>query len=106
VLGRHPVIIKVANSWLILNQGGGPPTTSQPSPDHANDPNRTSTFLNIRVADIDKVYRGWSARGAEFLTEPRTTDASSARSSATPTGTSSRSARRLASSPDSHALGN
>jgi catechol 2,3-dioxygenase-like lactoylglutathione lyase family enzyme len=34
------------------------------------DPNRTSAFLNVRVADIDKVYKEWSARGTEFLTEP------------------------------------
>jgi catechol 2,3-dioxygenase-like lactoylglutathione lyase family enzyme len=35
------------------------------------DPNRTSGFLNVRVADIHKAYREWSARGAEFLTEPK-----------------------------------
>jgi len=26
--------------------------------------------MNIRVADIDRVYEEWSARGAEFLTPP------------------------------------
>jgi len=35
------------------------------------DPNRTSAFLNIRVADIKKVYTDWSAKGATFLTEPK-----------------------------------
>jgi len=30
------------------------------------DPNRTSAFLNVRVADIHKVYKEWSAKGAEF----------------------------------------
>jgi len=35
------------------------------------DPNRTSAFLNIRVADIKKVYKDWSAKGATFLTEPK-----------------------------------
>ena len=35
------------------------------------DPNRTSAFLNIRVADIQAVYREWRSRGAEFLTEPK-----------------------------------
>ena len=35
------------------------------------DPNRTSAFLNVRVADIQQMYRGWSAEGAEFLTEPK-----------------------------------
>jgi len=69
---RDPVIMKVANSWLILNVGGGPtddkPTVTLTTPP---DPNRTSAFLNIRVADIDKIYREWSAKGAEFLTEPK-----------------------------------
>jgi hypothetical protein len=27
--------------------------------------------LNIRVADVARVYREWRARGAEFLTEPK-----------------------------------
>jgi hypothetical protein len=27
-------------------------------------------FLNVRVADIDAVYREWSSRGAQFITEP------------------------------------
>src|SRR5438445_11257105 len=72
VLERDPVIIKVTNSWLILNVGGGPtddkPTVTLSIP---SDPDRTSAFLNIRVADIAKVYREWSARGAHFLTEPK-----------------------------------
>src|SRR6266513_6080536 len=72
VLERDPVIMKVANTWLILNAGGGPtddkPTVTLTTPP---DPNRTSAFLNVRVADIDKVYKEWSAKGAEFLTEPK-----------------------------------
>jgi hypothetical protein len=72
ILERDPVILKVGNSWLILNVGGGPtddkPTVTLTAP---ADPNRTSAFLNIRVADIAKVYREWSAKGAEFLTEPK-----------------------------------
>lgn len=35
-----------------------------------DDPNTTSSFLNIRVADIDACYREWSAEGAEFLPPP------------------------------------
>jgi catechol 2,3-dioxygenase-like lactoylglutathione lyase family enzyme len=35
-----------------------------------DDPDRTSAFLNLRVADIAACYAEWSARGAEFLTEP------------------------------------
>jgi catechol 2,3-dioxygenase-like lactoylglutathione lyase family enzyme len=72
LLERDPVIMKVANSWLILNSGGGPtddkPTVTLAPP---TDPNLTSAFLNIRVADIAKVYRDWSSKGAEFLTEPK-----------------------------------
>ncbi|MBO0681682.1 MAG: VOC family protein [Candidatus Dormibacteraeota bacterium] len=71
-LERDPVIMRVANSWLILNAGGGPtddkPEVTLSTP---QDPNRTSAFLNIRVADIARVYREWSARGATFLTEPK-----------------------------------
>jgi catechol 2,3-dioxygenase-like lactoylglutathione lyase family enzyme len=72
VLERDPVILKVANSWLILNEGGGPtddkPTVTLTTPP---DPNRTSAFLNIRVADIAGIYKEWSAKGAAFLTEPK-----------------------------------
>lgn len=72
VMERDPVIMKVANSWLILNEGGGPtddkPTVTLATPD---DLNRTSAFLNVRVADIGKVYEEWTAKGAQFLTEPK-----------------------------------
>ena len=72
LLERDPVIMKVANTWLILNVGGGPtddkPNVTLTTPP---DPNRTSAFLNIRVADIDKTYKEWSSKGAEFLTEPK-----------------------------------
>src|SRR5467141_4467768 len=72
LLERDPVIMKVANSWLILNVGGGPtddkPTVTLETPP---DPDRTSSFLNIRVADIQAVYADWSQRGAEFLTPPQ-----------------------------------
>jgi lactoylglutathione lyase len=72
VLERDPVILKVANSWLILNEGGGPtddkPTVTLTTP---RDPDRTSAFLNVRVADIQAIYREWSAKGAQFLSEPK-----------------------------------
>jgi lactoylglutathione lyase len=71
VRDRDPVILHLANSWLILNIGGGPtadkPTVTLTTPE---DPNTVSAFMNIRVADIHRVYREWSARGAQFLTEP------------------------------------
>ena len=34
------------------------------------DPNPVSGFLNVRVKDIDAVYRDWTARGAEFIAQP------------------------------------
>ena len=72
LMDRDPVIMKLANSWIILNEGGGPtddkPTVTLAPP---ADPDLTSTFLNIRVADIAQVYAEWSAKGAQFLTEPK-----------------------------------
>jgi lactoylglutathione lyase len=69
---RDPVIMRLANTWLILNVGGGPtddkPTVTLTTPP---DPDRTSAFLNIRVADIAAAYAEWSAKGAQFLTEPK-----------------------------------
>ncbi|HEX5293024.1 MAG TPA: VOC family protein [Streptosporangiaceae bacterium] len=72
VVERDPVILRIANSWLILNVGGGP-TDDKPAVTLTTpaDPDRTSAFLNLRVADIAAVYAEWSARGAEFLTEPK-----------------------------------
>ena len=69
---RDPVVLKLANSWLILNLGGGPtddkPEVTLKTPQY---PNETSAFLNVRVADIQKAYAEWSAKGATFLTEPK-----------------------------------
>lgn len=71
VRGRDPVILQLANSWLILNTGGGPtddkPTVTLTTP---ADPDTVSALLNLRVADIDRAHREWSARGALFLTDP------------------------------------
>ncbi len=52
----------------IINVGGGPtddkPTVTLETP---RDPDRVSSFFNIRVADIHAVYAEWSGRGAQFL---------------------------------------
>src|SRR5207302_2815453 len=52
---KDPVIMRVANTWLILNVGGGPtddkPTVTLSTP---NDPDHASAFMNVRVADIDR----------------------------------------------------
>jgi len=64
--------VALANSWIIINVGGGP-TDDKPSVilDTPPDPDRVSSFLNIRVRDIHAVYAEWSARGAHFLTPPK-----------------------------------
>jgi catechol 2,3-dioxygenase-like lactoylglutathione lyase family enzyme len=72
VAAGEPSFVALANSWIIINVGGGPtddkPTVTLETPP---DPDRVSSFLNIRVADIQAVYAEWSARGAEFLTPPK-----------------------------------
>jgi catechol 2,3-dioxygenase-like lactoylglutathione lyase family enzyme len=72
VMAGEPSFVRLANSWIIINVGGGP-TEDKPEVvlETPSDPNRTSSFLNIRVADIQGVYDEWSARGAEFLTPPQ-----------------------------------
>ena len=71
LLDGEPTIIALANSWIIINLGG-PPTDDKPTVtlEPPNDPDRVSSFLNIRVADIHSVYEQWRTRGAEFLTGP------------------------------------
>ena len=68
----EPTIVELANSWVILNVGGGP-TDDKPdvtlSPPQT--PNQVSSFMNIRVADIRDCYERWKSRGAQFLTEPK-----------------------------------
>jgi len=66
-----PSYVKLANSWIILNSGGGPtPDKPEVLLETPRDLNRVSSFLNLRVADIWTCYRQWKAKGAEFLTEP------------------------------------
>jgi catechol 2,3-dioxygenase-like lactoylglutathione lyase family enzyme len=71
VLEENPAIVKVANSWIILNPGGGP-TPDKPdvilAPRESGDP--VSSFLNVRVADIATFYTDAKSKGAQFLTEP------------------------------------
>jgi catechol 2,3-dioxygenase-like lactoylglutathione lyase family enzyme len=72
VFGPEPTNIALANTWIIINRGGGPtddkPTVTLQTP---SDPDRVSSFLNIRVEDIQAAYAEWSARGAQFLTPPK-----------------------------------
>jgi lactoylglutathione lyase len=49
----EPTIIQIANSWLVLNVGGGPtddkPSITMHTPQNQNE---ASNFMIIRVADI------------------------------------------------------
>jgi predicted enzyme related to lactoylglutathione lyase len=73
ILSRGPPgYIQIANTWLIVNVGGGPtpekPTVTLSVP---ADPDSVSGFMNIRVADIQACYKLWRSRGAAFITEPK-----------------------------------
>jgi catechol 2,3-dioxygenase-like lactoylglutathione lyase family enzyme len=67
-----PGYIQIANMWLLVNVGGGP-TPDKPSVTLSvlADSNKISSFMNIRVADIQACYELWRSRGAEFITEPK-----------------------------------
>ena len=71
VLEENPCMVKLSNSWVIMNPGGGP-TPDKPEisvVDHeAGD--TVSSFMNLRVADIQECYERWSAKGADFVTPP------------------------------------
>jgi len=71
VLNENPCIVRLSNSWIIMNPGG-PPTPDKPHisvvADQPDD--TTSIFLNLRVADIHACYEQWKAKGAEFVTPP------------------------------------
>ena len=88
VLERDPVIMKVANSWLILNVGGGPtddkPTVTLTTPPIPTAPAPSSTSVSPTSA---RSTRSGRPRVPSSSPSRRTTDARSARTSATPTAT-------------------
>ena len=59
-----PTNVALSNSWIIINVGGGP-TDDKPEVtfETPRDPNRVSSFVNIRVKDMKTVYSEWSAAG-------------------------------------------
>jgi catechol 2,3-dioxygenase-like lactoylglutathione lyase family enzyme len=67
-----PGYIQIANTWLLVNPGGGP-TPDKPSVTLSvpANPDSVSSFMNIRVADIQACYKLWRSRGAVFITEPK-----------------------------------
>src|SRR6478609_1854221 len=64
VFSPEPTYVQLANSWIIINVGGGP-TDDKPAVtlETPRNPDRVSSFLNIRVADIQSIYEQWHARG-------------------------------------------
>ena len=72
VFSPVPTVVELSNSFIVINAGGGPtddkPTVTLETP---RDPDRASSFLNLRVKDIEAAYAAWSARGAQFLTPPK-----------------------------------
>jgi len=67
-----PGYLQIANTWLIINVGGGPtPDKPMVTLRVPPDPDKVSSFMNIRVADIRACYERWRKRGAEFITEPK-----------------------------------
>jgi catechol 2,3-dioxygenase-like lactoylglutathione lyase family enzyme len=71
VMDENPCIVRLSNSWIIMNPGG-PPTPDKPGisvVDYQAD-DTTSIFLNLRVADIEACYAAWKGKGAEFVTAP------------------------------------
>jgi predicted enzyme related to lactoylglutathione lyase len=67
-----PGYLQIANTWLIVNVGGGP-TPDKPSVTLSvpADPDLVNSFMNVRVADIKACYELWRKRGAQFITEPK-----------------------------------
>jgi catechol 2,3-dioxygenase-like lactoylglutathione lyase family enzyme len=56
------VNVALANSFIVINVGGGP-TDDKPTVNLETPPDPASSFLNIRVKDIQAKYEEWSARG-------------------------------------------
>ena len=88
VLEENPCIVKLANSWLTMNPRGGP-TPDKPDISAVNyEPGNTvSSFMNLRVANIQACYEEWSAKGAEFVTLRSTGVLRSAATCGIPTAT-------------------
>jgi hypothetical protein len=71
LLERDFCIIKLANTWVIRNDGGGPtPEKPEITLEAPSEPGKVSSFMNIRLADIQARYEEWRGKGAEFITPP------------------------------------
>ena len=71
IKAENPCYIKLANSWIVLNSGGGPtPDKPEVLLESLPNLNRVNSFLNLRVTDIWACYKQWCDKGAVFLSEP------------------------------------
>src|SRR3954462_4088136 len=71
VLAENPATVRVANTWIIMNPGGGPTPDKPDVTLRAPEPGDPVTaFMNVRVADIAAFHTHATSLGARFLTEP------------------------------------
>ena len=93
-----PCIVQLENTWVIINVGGGP-TDDKPAVYLAppKDGEAVSSFMNIRVANIAECYERWKVWVLSSSLNRRFTRPRRGVTCATPTATSSRSARRKSS---------
>jgi len=68
----EPTFLRLANTWIIINKGGGP-TDDKPEiiASSPRDLSTLTSFINLRVVDIHRCYELWRSRGAKFITEPK-----------------------------------
>ena len=64
IVYESPAVVALANSWIIMNTGGGPTDDKPAVTLTASDPNTTSSF------PPPQIYEDWSAKGAQFMTPP------------------------------------
>ena len=64
VMDENPCMVKLSNSWIIMNPGG-PPTPDKPdiSVVDYQPSNTTSMFMNLRVADSKPAMRSGRRKG-------------------------------------------
>jgi predicted enzyme related to lactoylglutathione lyase len=80
--GNAPPYIKIANTWLIINVGGGPTPDKPTVTLRVPDPDKISSFMNIRVADIQACYELWKSPEPSSSRNQRTSTARFAATSA------------------------
>lgn len=71
VRSGEPTIIQIANSLVVLNQGGSPTDDKPTLAPYTSKVDDASNFMIIRIADIWSCHKEWRKRGAEFITEPK-----------------------------------